>query len=142
LAIDYLPVLVGASEMPRAARIVLLAIIAAVLAYVLYRWILRRAFVRLPDHSMAVLLERRFDQFHDSLVTAVELEEQPDHAVNFNHDMLAHTREEAVINAANVRVREVFRFSPLVTKVLLAFLAVAPIVAHIGRPLVRANAAI
>ena len=63
LAIDYLPVLMGASEMPRVPRLVLLAVIAAILAYVLYRWVFQRAFARLPDHSMAVLLERRFDRF-------------------------------------------------------------------------------
>ena len=76
-----------------------------VLAYVIYRWIFRRAFVRMPDHSMAVLLERRFGQFHDSLVTAVELAEQPGHAEQFNQDMLAHTRQEAQSRTADVRVR-------------------------------------
>src|SRR5688572_21733258 len=60
LAIDYLPVLVGASEMPRTARAVLLVAIAGVLAFIVWRWILRRTFVRLADHSMALLLERQF----------------------------------------------------------------------------------
>lgn len=127
LAIDYLPVLVGASEMPRGARAVVLAIIASVLAYVMYRWIFRRAFVRLPDHSMAVLLERRFRQFHDSLVTAVELAEQPGHATEFNQDMLARTRSEAQAGTADVRVRDVFRFSPLVAKTCLAVAVIASI---------------
>ncbi len=49
LAIDYLPVLMGASEMPRVPRLILLAIIAVILAYVLYRWVFQRAFARLPD---------------------------------------------------------------------------------------------
>ncbi len=120
LAVDYLPVLVGASEMPRAARVVLLSIIAAVLAYVIYRWIFRRVFIRMPDHSMAVLLERRFGDFHDSLVTAVELAEQPEHAEHFNPEMLAHTRREAQSQSAAIRVGEVFRLSPLVSKVTLA----------------------
>ncbi len=127
LAIDYLPVLVGASEMPRAARIVLLTIIAAVLAYVIYRWIIRRAFIRMPDHSMAVLLERRFGHFHDSLVTAVELSEQPGHAEHFNQAMLAHTRQEAQSQTADIRVGEVFRLSPLVTKMVIAVALLVPI---------------
>ncbi|MFW6169251.1 MAG: hypothetical protein ACODAD_02095, partial [Planctomycetota bacterium] len=120
LAIDYLPVVMGATEMPPQARAVLLAVIAMVLAYLMYRWILRRAFVRLPDHSMAVLLERRFGQFHDSLVTAVELSEHPGRAVEFNQAMLSHTRDEAEAAAAHVRPRDVFRFSPLTAKVVLA----------------------
>src|SRR5210317_1612022 len=60
LALDYLPVLLGADEMPRAARATVLAVIAIVLGIILYRWILRRAFVRMADRSMAILLERRY----------------------------------------------------------------------------------
>ena len=73
LAIDYLPILVGADEMPRLARAVLLAAIAAVTLWILYRWVLRRTFVPLADRSLAILLERRYRDFHDSLITAVEL---------------------------------------------------------------------
>src|SRR5688572_17920997 len=58
LGLDYLPVLVGASEMPAVARGVLLLATGGVLAYVLYRWIFTRAFVPLGDRSMALLLER------------------------------------------------------------------------------------
>ena len=36
LALDYLPVLMGASEMPRAARLILLLVMASVLGYILY----------------------------------------------------------------------------------------------------------
>ena len=49
LALDYLPVLVGSDEMPRAARAVLITAVSAVLVWILYRWVLRRAFVRLGD---------------------------------------------------------------------------------------------
>jgi hypothetical protein len=123
LAIDYLPVLVGASEMPMAARAVLLVGIAGVLAFIVWRWILRRTFVRLADHSMALLLERQFDRFHDSLLTSVELSEQPDRARQFNHQMLAHTREEAEEQVRDVRLRRVFSFRPLATfgTIALAF---------------------
>src|SRR5262245_38868357 len=61
--LDYLPVLMGASEMPAMARGVLLTATGIVLAYILYRWIGRRAFVKLPSRSLALLLERRFDEF-------------------------------------------------------------------------------
>jgi hypothetical protein len=123
LAIDYLPVLVGASEMPRAARAVLLVGIAGVLAFIVWRWILRRTFVRLADHSMALLLERQFDRFHDSLLTSVELAEQPDRAGEFNEEMLLHTRAEADEQVRDVRLRRVFSFKPLATfgSIALAF---------------------
>src|SRR5436190_23291409 len=71
--LDYLPVLMGASEMPSVPRAVLLIVTGIALAFILYRWIGRRAFVSLGDRSMALLLERQFGQFNDSLVTAVEM---------------------------------------------------------------------
>lgn len=129
LAIDYLPVLVGASEMPRVARAVLLTAIAAVLGWILYRWILRRAFVRLADHSMALLLERQFDRFHDSLLTSVELGERPDRAGEFNPEMLEHTREEAETQVRDVTLRRVFNFRPLAAYATAALVLVGTIAA-------------
>lgn len=113
LAMDYLPVLLGASEMPVAARAVLLGVVGLGAAYILFRWVLRRTFARMADHSMAVLLERRHQQFRDSLVTAVEMHEQPDHALQFNPEMLQHTGADALSRAPEVRLRRVFRWSPL-----------------------------
>jgi hypothetical protein len=65
----------GANEMPMAARAVLLGLTAAVLVYILYRWVWRRATVRLAGRSMALLLESA-SRFHDSLLTAVELRDR------------------------------------------------------------------
>ena len=113
LAVDYLPVLLGASEMPRAARAVLLGVIAIVLAWILYRWVLRRTFVRLPNRSMAMLLERRFGHFHDSLITSVELngvEVDPD----TSEQMLSQTQTEAVGSLRQVALSSVFDARPLV----------------------------
>ena len=72
LAIDYLPVWFGMSELPWQARAVLLAVIAAVCVFILYQWVLRRVWVRLRDQSMALLLERRFQELGDGLITSVE----------------------------------------------------------------------
>jgi len=93
LAIDYLPVLLGADEMPHAARATVLVVIAAVLAWILYRWILRRAFVRLANRSMAVLLERRHQQFHDALITAVELLGRGERVADHSTTMLETTKK-------------------------------------------------
>ena len=74
-ALDYLPVLLGASEMPQLARGVLLAIVAIGVGYVVYHWLLARLSVPLNDRSLALLLERQHRDFHDSLVTTVELDD-------------------------------------------------------------------
>ena len=110
LAIDYLPVLVGASEMPRGARLVLLVFVGAVLAYILFQWVLRRTFVRLADRSMALLLERRFHEFHDSLITSVEL---TDGASRAQQQMLSETESEALQQLRGLRLGSLFNPRPL-----------------------------
>ena len=118
--LDYLPVLVGASEMPALARGILLVATGGMLAFILYRWILSRAFVQLGDRSMALLLERRFSGFHDSLVTSVELADLPDHASAFSRELLGKTKEEAQAEVGSVHYLRVFNTGPLAWKVLLA----------------------
>ncbi|HEY2892553.1 MAG TPA: hypothetical protein VGJ16_00010 [Pirellulales bacterium] len=107
-------------EPPVGLRIILL--VAAVLALV---WVLARMFgaqlrVPLNDRSMALLLERRFRRFQDALVTSVELADQPDHAAEFNPEMLAHTRRAASEQSAQVDVRAVFNSKPLARRVVAA----------------------
>ena len=119
-ALDYLPVIVGASEMPAAARAVLLIGTGAVLASLLYRYILRRTFVRLADRSMALLLERKFTGFQDALVTSVEMAEVPDHASSFNRELLAKTSKEAFAAADEVRYRRVMNYGRLNLQMLAA----------------------
>jgi hypothetical protein len=111
LAVDYLPVLLGASELPKAARAVILVFIAIVLAVILYRWVLRRTFVRMPNSSMAMLLERRFGHFHDSLITSVELSGAE---VDTSEQMLSQTQTAAVDDLRQVTLSSVFDARPLV----------------------------
>lgn len=120
LALDYLPVLAGVGEMPRAARLILLIVVAAVFALILYRWLFRRIFARLADRSMAVLLERRFDDFHDSLITAVELMSGHFPETEAGQEMLAETEREAMNRVRLVRLAEVFNFRPLAISVSIA----------------------
>lgn len=125
LALDYFPVLVWASEMPRAARGVLLAAIVIGGLYVLNKHLFSRAFVPLADRSLAVLLERRYGEFHDSLVTSVELADGHHDTSTYSLEMLQHTREDANIHAHRVRTAEVFNYRPLMLKIVLALGMVA-----------------
>jgi hypothetical protein len=125
IGLDYLPVLMGASEMPAAARAVLLAATGIVVANILYQWIGRRAFMPLGDRSMALLLERRFDQFDDSLVTAVEMADVPDHAAAFSRELLARTTDEARAGAGDVRYYRVFNTGSLAQKLAAAVVVIA-----------------
>lgn len=131
-ALDYLPVLLGASEMPVVARGIMLVAIAVVLAYLLYRYIGRRALVPLPDRSLALLLERQFRSFDESLVTSVELAADPKHAEPFNRDMLELTTSKAADNLADVRYRRVFNNGPLIARLCFAGLLVLSLVLFSG----------
>ncbi len=126
LALDYLPVLAGAGEMPRPVRAILLVGIGAVLGWLLYRWLLSRATVRLRNDQLAILLERHFPEFGDALVTVVELASRPDHAEAFNAAMLEETNRKALEQLPRVRLRHVFRLRPLGVKLgAAALLAVS-----------------
>ncbi|MCA9122810.1 MAG: hypothetical protein H6822_36660 [Planctomycetaceae bacterium] len=127
LALDYLPVLLGADELPRPARAVVLAFIAIVLGVILYRWILRRAFVRMADRSMAILLERRYRQFRDSLITSVELNAERKGLDFHNAKMLARTEDDALQNLSRVHLRSIFDARPLLFSLIGALVLVASI---------------
>ncbi|MEX0677500.1 MAG: hypothetical protein WD063_10525 [Pirellulales bacterium] len=114
LAFDWL------FEPPRTLRAVLLVAVGAGLLYVVFRYLVSRLVVRLRNRNMALLLERKFGQFHDSLLTAVELSEQPDHATGFNADMLARVHGEALARAGGVDLGEVFNPGPLARRITLA----------------------
>src|SRR4029079_5553843 len=108
-ALDYLPVLLGASEMPQAARGVLLAIVAIGAAYVVYRWLLARLAVPLSDRSLALLMERRHREFHDSLVTTVELDDRGEEQRDaLTQEMLVNTGRQAVDELQVARLGSVF----------------------------------
>ncbi|MBN2021437.1 MAG: hypothetical protein JW809_01465 [Pirellulales bacterium] len=92
-----------------------LALVAAALGLggTLYQLIGRRAFARLGDASMALLLERRFPELGDGLLTAVELAGQPPGEVGFSPAMLDRTTRAAVANVNQVQPAKVFHPGPL-----------------------------
>lgn len=102
-------------------RGILLAGVVIVLAGVLVQLIGRRAFVRITDSNAATILERRFPQLNDSLLTAVVLAnregssaaaESLDDAV-LTRQMLAHTCDEAAARIEGVDLKLVFNPRPL-----------------------------
>jgi hypothetical protein len=100
-------------EPPWQFRLLMLVAIAAATVYVANRFLFRRAFQPLQDEELAVLLERRFRNYRDSLLTTVEMDSHPKHAAAFNQQMLGHTRRQAVEESETVRLGDVFRFAPL-----------------------------
>jgi len=110
--LDYFLAMQGGLGLPRAARAVIVGLIVLGFGYVTFRYIVMRAFMTFSDRSMAVLLERRFKQFHDSLVTTIELRGTK-RGDPYSKEMLAHTYSDANTEAGNVQVKEVFNPRPL-----------------------------
>ncbi len=123
LAIDWL------FEPPRPLRAVALVVMTVALGFVVFRWLVARLFVRLEDRNLALVLERRFSGFHDSLLTAVELADEPEHAAEFNREMLAHTHRDATARAAEVDLRAVFNAAPLARRISLALALIGALLA-------------
>jgi hypothetical protein len=126
-----------------AVRAVMLAAVGFGLAVVLFQWIGRRLLVPITNRNAATVLERRFPQFGDSLLTAVALSEprQPGGSAAFaatgmgagrldlessscDARMLARTCQRAADCIANVDLDQVFERRPLRQKYLLAGLLV------------------
>jgi len=103
--------------------------------YVLMVLVGRRAIVPLRDASMALLLERRYPDFRDSLLTAVELTGGPGDAEPCNSQLLGRTCRQAAAPLGRVRLGEVFDPRPLRRSVLAAVgLGVSIALLALGRP--------
>ena len=117
-------------EPSRNARVALLAIVGVALIWIVFKLILDRAFARLTDANMAMLLERTFGQFGDSLLTAVELTDagaiaERDNADECSAHLLAQTCRDAAVPIHEVRLSRVFDPAPLRTSLLAAVLLTA-----------------
>jgi hypothetical protein len=116
-------------EPPPAFRALVLVAVGAVLVWMIYHYILARVFVPLADKSMAVLLERKYRDFGESLITTVELAERPHHAAPFNRDMLTYTTAEALQHTRQVKLNDLLQNAGLVRAVFAAVVLVASVAA-------------
>lgn len=72
LLLDYVPVTFGYDELSRPVRGLILVLASLVTGWIVYIKILRRLFVPLKSQSLALLVERSYPRFNDSLITTVE----------------------------------------------------------------------
>src|SRR4029078_1995742 len=108
LAFDWL------FEPPWQVRAVMLVLTGAAVLWVANRLIFSRVFRPIDDTNLAVVLERRFRDYQDSLLTTVELGRQSSKRADFNQQMLDDTRRQAVEQSQHIRLNDVFRMAPLV----------------------------
>jgi hypothetical protein len=108
-------------------RVAGLAVVAVGVVAIAYHLILRRAARPLSDANMALLLERRYAQFGDRLLTAVELTDSRRPHDDYNVDLLWHTAGQAIDASAAVRLLEVFNRRRLAWRIGIALVCIASI---------------
>ncbi len=127
LSLDYGPVMLWASELPVSLRAWLLAAVLIGYLVLLYRRWLRRALVPLPDESLALIVERRYPQFDESLITSVQLVPRAEPV--FSQPMLSATQALARAQLPSVRLGRTLVWRPLLLQLVGVFLLWMPIIA-------------
>ncbi len=107
LAVDWL------LEPSRGVRIAILVGLAALMLTVVYRKIVRRLTTPLGDRSLALLLERRFPELNDGLLTAVELSDAQRRGQLASPGMLATASQRAAGQLARLDIGTVINREPL-----------------------------
>jgi hypothetical protein len=98
---------------PRVRRMGLM-ILGFAAAYVFYRYLLRRALVRITDASAAALLERRFPALGDHVLTAVDVASQPERAAAYHPELMYETQRSAAHAVAGVDPAKLFNRGPMI----------------------------
>ena len=129
LAVDFLPVRFGFSELDRTSRIVILVLVSAIIVSVIHRLVFRRVFVRMKNGSMAMLIERKYPQFGDSLLTTVNRIESQPSLVPVDESMLERTRLDAESHLKDVEFSAIVNSRPLRRSLMIAGLLLVSIVA-------------
>lgn len=120
LLVDYVPVTLGGSEMPRSARAVLLFAVGFVVLFIVGRMLIARLQRPLPDDSLALLVERHHPELNGRLVTAVQLSQPNRSGDSHSPDLLRVVHRQASESMDRVDPGRVFRNEPLVRKAAVA----------------------
>jgi hypothetical protein len=104
-------------ELPSSVRQAAMVGVTAAVAWIGYRYLLRRALVPIADSSAALLLERRFPALGEHVLTAVDVASSPDRAAGFDPQMVEQTNQAAAHAVANVEPSKLFNRGPIVRAV-------------------------
>lgn len=128
IALDYLPILFGLSELPRLVRGALALLLLGGMLVILFRQVVLRRRVRMSDRSMALLIERYHREFQESLVTTAERPTAEDETAAV---LLSRARAEAEQLVDRVDLGRIFDRSRL-TRVITTAMAAVVAIAMIG----------
>lgn len=136
--IDYLPVQAGASESPRWLRVAILIGMVGGSLFLLGRFLVSRLLTSVSDRALAVLIERRYPQLNNELITAVELGDRSGDDVSnpaAHREMLDRVRADAARKMSLVEPAELFNWQPLwAAGLATCFGLVVTLITAVGMP--------
>ena len=142
LLVDFLPVRLGGTEMPRSARAVLLGTVGVTIFVLLTKLLWGRLRRPLRDDSLALLVERHHPELRGRLVTAVQLTNENRSGDAHAPALLQQVHAEAVSAVDTIQSNRIFRWQPLWQKASLAVpLGIAAVVFAIISPTAFGRAA-
>ena len=132
LGLDYAVFSVRRLEPPRWLRVGMDVAVLGGLAAVVLLWIVFRVFRSFRAKSLALILEKRFPELGDRLVTAVELSAQPEARSALTSAMIEQTVVEASEKLQQLDVGSVFDRRPLRRAISAASVLLVSLIAFAG----------
>ena len=120
LALDYLPVMLGGTEMPWLARALLLTVLTIAISIIVVKLLLGRLHRPLPDDSLALLVERHHPSLGGRLITAVQLNQDGRDGDSHSPELLRKVHQQAAEAIDKVDPNRIFRWEPLARKAMIA----------------------
>ncbi|TWU11184.1 hypothetical protein Pla52o_56220 [Novipirellula galeiformis] len=118
LALDYGPVLLGGTEMPPLARLILLLVVAVTVLMMVARLLIGRLRRPLPDDSLALLVERQHPHLGGRLVTTVQLNRSDRDNDSHAPELLKRVHLEATAAIDQVDTTRIFTWQPILRKTM------------------------
>jgi hypothetical protein len=116
LAFDWIQFQIRKLELPVVFRVVLAIAVLGGICWVLANWLILRLLSSKKPHGLALILEKRFPDLNDRLITAVEFSDGREH---FSHTplseaMVDHTVSSVASQTKEIELGDVFDWKPLI----------------------------
>jgi len=129
LGLDWMYFRLQRAELPQSVRFAITVAAVCTVLFAAVSWIVLRVFRSFHARALALVLERRFPELNDRLITAVELADQSRQEPHLTTAMLERTSAEVADITRHLRLSEVFDLRPLLRATLSAAFVLISVVA-------------
>lgn len=116
LAFDWIQFQIRKLELPVAFRVVLAIAVLGGICWILANWLILRLLSSKKPHGLALILEKRFPDLNDRLITAVEFSDGREHVSHtpLSEAMVDHTVSSVAASTKDIELGDVFDWKPLI----------------------------